>query len=114
MGISEMRNATIAFSAMIMSFQVMASNSVLINGKEVKSQDHLHMMIAKQLNLPSNYGRNLDALFDVLRTDSGQVVIKIKSLSILKSKIGADYVEGVIRAISDASEENRKIVLLLE
>ena len=109
-----MRNATIAFSAVIMSFQVMASNSALINGKEIKSQDHLHTMLAKQLNFPNNYGKNLDALFDVLRTDEDQVVIKIKSLSILKSKIGADYIEGVTKSITDASEENPKIVLLLE
>jgi ribonuclease inhibitor len=110
-----MRNAIIACSAMMMSFQVMASSSVLINGKEVKSQDDLHKMIAKQLNFPNNYGKNLDALYDVLSTEnSGQVVFKIKSVSILKSKIGSDYVDGVIRAITDASADNPKIVLLLE
>lgn len=109
-----MRNAIVAFGAMMMSFQVMASGSVLINGKEIKSQDELHKLIAKELNFPTTYGKNLDSLYDVLSADSGQVVFKIKSVSILKSKIGSDYVDGVIRAISDASADNPKIVLLLE
>ncbi|MBY0413430.1 MAG: barstar family protein [Bdellovibrionales bacterium] len=110
-----MKSAIVAVSAMMMSFQVLASGSVLINGKEVKSQEDLHGMFAKQLNFPANYGKNLDALYDTLSTDSsGQAVIKIKSLSILKSKLGNDYVEALIRTISDASADNPKIVLLLE
>lgn len=110
-----MRAAIVAASAMLMSFQVLASGSVLINGKEVKSQDDLHKMIAKQLNFPTTYGKNLDALYDTLSMDnSGEAVIKIKSLSILKSKLGSDYVDALIRTISDASADNPKIVLLVE
>lgn len=110
-----MRNLIVAVSAMLMSFQVLASGSVLINGKEVKSQDDIHSMLAKQLNFPTTYGKNLDSLYDALSSDNtGLAVIKIKSLSILKSKLGSDYIEALMRAISDASEENPKIVLLLE
>lgn len=110
-----MKNAIIAFSVAMMSFQVMASGTVLINGKEIKSQDQFHTVIAKQLNFPANYGKSVDALYETLSSDySGQTIIKIKSLSILRNKLGADYIDGVIRNISDASEDNPKIVLLLE
>lgn len=110
-----MRNAMVALSGMLMSFQVLASGSVLINGKEVKSQDHLHTILAKELNFPSHYGKNLDSLYDVLSTDfGGQTIIKIKSLGILRSKLGADYTDALILAIRDASEDNPKVVLLVE
>lgn len=110
-----MRNAMMALGGMLMSFQVMASGSVLINGKEIKSQDHLHTILAKQLNFPNHYGKNLDALYDMLSTDfSGQTVIKIKFVSILKSKLGSDYTDALIQAIMDASEDNPKVILVLE
>jgi len=110
-----MKNALIALGGMLMSFQLMASGSVLINGKEIKSRDHLHTYLAKQLNFPSYYGKNLDSLYDVLSTDyKGQTVIKIKFLGILKSKLGADYTDALIQVIMDASEDNPRIVLLLE
>lgn len=110
-----MRSALIALSGMLMSFQLMASGSVLISGKEIKSRDHLHTFLAKQLKFPSYYGRNLDSLYDVLSTDfAAQTVIKIKFLSILKSKLGTDYTEALIQVILDASEDNPRIVLLLE
>lgn len=110
-----MRNAFIALSGMLMSFQLMASGSVLISGKEIKSRDDLHNLIAKQLNFPTYYGRNLDSLYDVLSTDfTGQTVIKIKFLSILKSKLGEDYTDAFIQVIMDASEDNPRIILLLE
>lgn len=110
-----MRNAVIAASSMLMSFQLFASGSVLINGKEVKSQDHLHTILAKELNFPAHYAKNLDALYDVLSMDySGQTIIKIKSLSILRSKLGPDYTDALISAIRDASDDNPKVVLLLE
>ena len=100
-----MRNTMVGLGAMLMSFQLMASGSVLINGKEIKSQDHL----------PNYYAKNLDSLYDVLSTDfSSNTIIKIKFLSILKSKLGADYTEALIQAIMDASEDNPKVVLLLE
>jgi ribonuclease inhibitor len=110
-----MKNTIIALGGMLMSFQVLASGSVLINGKEVKSQDHLHSILAKQLNFPSNYGKTLDSLYDVLSTDyGGQTIIKIKSLSILRSKLGSEYTDALITAIRDASDDNPKLVLLVE
>lgn len=110
-----MKSAFIALSGLLMSFQLMASGSVLISGKEIKSRDHLHTFLAKQLNLPTYYGKNLDSLYDVLSADyASQTIIKIKFLSILKSRLGADYIDALIQVIMDASEDNPRIVLLLE
>ena len=110
-----MKNAIVALSAMLLSFQVMASGSVLINGKEIKSQEHLHNTLAKELNFPRHYGKTLDALYDTLSTDfSGQTIIHIKYQSILRSKLGADYTDAFIQTIMDASDDNSKVILVLE
>lgn len=110
-----MRNAMIALGVLFLSFQAMASGTVLINGKEIKSQEHLHTTLAKELNFPRQYGKNLDALYDTLITDfSGQTIIKIKFVSFLKSKLGPEYVEALIQSIMDASDDNSKVVLVLE
>jgi ribonuclease inhibitor len=42
---------------------------VVINGNDIKSESDFHKHIALVLNFPSYYGKNLDALWDVLSTD---------------------------------------------
>lgn len=107
--------AMVALGGILLSFQVMASGSVLINGKEIKSREQLHTLIAKQLGFPGDYGRNLDSLYDVLGSDfSGANIIKIKHLNLLKAKLGSDYIDAFIQAIMDASEDNPRIILVLE
>ncbi len=110
-----MKTAFAVYLSMLLSHQVMASGSVLINGKEIKTQEDIHLQLAKQLNFSKSYGKTLDSLYYALITDLGnQNIIKIKHLSILKSKLGADYIESLIQIISDASQDNPKVVLLIE
>ncbi len=105
----------LALSGVLLSFQVMASGSISINGKEIKSRDELHTLMAKQLSFPGYYARNLDSLYDVLSSDyTGSNIIKIKHVNLLKLKLGTEFVEGFIQAIMDASEDNPRIILVLE
>lgn len=107
--------AMVALGGILLSFQVMASGSVNIDGKEIKTRDQLHTLLAKQLHFPGFYGRTIDSLYDILSTDySGDNIIKIKHLNLLKAKLGTEYTEGIIQAIMDASEENPRIILVLE
>lgn len=107
--------AVVLLSGILLSFQVMASGSAIIDGKEIKSRDQLHMLLAKQLSFPGYYGRNLDSLYDVLSSDySGDSIIKIKHVNLLKVKLGGEYIDGFIQAIRDASEDNPRIILVLE
>lgn len=109
------KSAVVSLVAALFSFQVMASGTVLIDGKEIKNHDQLHNLIAKQLNFPHFYGKTLDSLYDILSTDySGYSVIKIKHVSILKAKLGTEYIEGMIQAIMDAAEDNARVILVLE
>jgi ribonuclease inhibitor len=42
---------------------------VEIDGSQVCSEADFHRVMVEGLNLPAHYGRNLDALWDVLSTD---------------------------------------------
>jgi ribonuclease inhibitor len=42
---------------------------VTIQGEDIKSEPEFHVAISKALNFSSYYGKNLDALWDVLSTD---------------------------------------------
>ena len=39
---------------------------VKLQGKEIRSLDEFYGEIARKLHFPDNFGRNLDALWDVL------------------------------------------------
>jgi ribonuclease inhibitor len=41
----------------------------ILNGKTIRSLDDLYDELSKQLMFPKHFGRNLDALWDVLTTD---------------------------------------------
>lgn len=43
--------------------------NIEIDGDEISSEEAFHIAFASALNIPRHYGRNLDALFDVLSTD---------------------------------------------
>ena len=109
------KKALVILVGMLFTLQVMASGSVLINGKDIKNHNDLHTSFAKQLSFPLNYRKNLDALYDILSTDySGESIIKIKHLNLLKAKIGTEYMEAFVASIREAAEENPRIILVLE
>ena len=87
----------------------------MINGKIIKNRDQLHAIFAKQLNFPSNYGKTLDSLYETLSSDfTGDCIIKIKPVNLLKAKLGSEYIDDMIQVIMDAAEENAHIILVLE
>jgi len=107
--------ALLALCGILLSFQVYASGSVVINGKLIKDRDHLHAIFAKQLNFPSNYGKTLDSLYENLSTDySGESIIKIRPINLLKVKLGSEYINSMIQMIMNAAENNSHIILVIE
>lgn len=110
-----MKPAIIALSGMLLTFKVHAAGTVRINGKEIKSHDDLQTLLIKQLKFPKFYAKNHESLYDVLSTDfAGLTEIRIKHLSILRSKLGAEYVDTLIQTVSEATIDNPKIILVLE
>lgn len=55
----------------------MHMKEVIIDGKQIRSRADLHQRFAEDLELDGGYGRNLDALYDVLSCmDAVNIVFK--------------------------------------
>lgn len=72
----------------------------------------LHVYLAYRLNLPDYYGRNLDALHDVLGeiTDQTRIVLSGQPAS---AEMAA-YLPRLVRVFSDAAQENGKLRLEMD
>ena len=73
----------------------------------------LHEYLKKELNFPEYYGKNLDALFDLLTERREETEIIIENFDKLKEKFGL-YADAFLDVLHDASEENEKIKYILK
>jgi ribonuclease inhibitor len=77
----------------------------IIRGRMVHSLDELYDEIARLLPLPDHFGRNLDALWDVLSTDiEGPVEIVWEDAEDSRRSMGEDY-ERVVSLFRDLTAE---------
>ena len=64
----------------------------LLQGKNLTSLDQLYDELARQLEFPAYFGRNLDALWDLLTTDiPGPIRIRIKQPKTAQNRLGEDF-----------------------
>ncbi|MGI6679078.1 MAG: barstar family protein [Dehalobacterium sp.] len=81
---------------------------VILDGAEMISIDAAHGYIAAMLNFPDYYGRNLDALWDLLSTISEPTQIKLINEEKIIDYLG-DYGRSFLGVIYDAVQVNEKI-----
>ena len=63
-----------------------------LNGGTIRSLDDLYDQLSTRLALPEHFGRNLDALWDVLSTDvKGPFEIEWKCADDSKKSMGKDF-----------------------
>ena len=62
----------------------------------------------KKMNFPDYYGKNLDALYDILSTYDKEVIIKFIDAEFLFEALG-DYGTSLIDVFKEAEEENSRI-----
>ncbi len=77
---------------------------VSINAELLRDRDTLHDMLSEKLNFPEWYGRNLDALYDML-TSCGETKLTLTNPEALRENLGS-YGELLLRVFTEASEEN--------
>lgn len=80
----------------------------VINGSTSLSRAELHENIAKSLDFPEWYGKNLDALYDCLDDISEETVIEITDFEALRENYGK-YALRLVKVILDVCEENENI-----
>ena len=78
------------------------SNEYIIDLEGVESEDDLHDRLEESLPLPDYYGRNLDALYDILTEYGDGWHIVIENIDLVDEEI-RPYVEDMIGVFEDAS-----------
>lgn len=81
---------------------------VILDGKEMISIDAAHEYLADKLNLPDYYGRNLDALWDILSTISDSIHIELVNEDKLICNLGG-YAQLLLKVMHEAAEFNMNI-----
>lgn len=73
----------------------------------VTDKESLHNTMKDALNLPDYYGKNLDALYDLLTEYSTPTTIEFKHWEVL-DELG-DYKDALMDMLVDVTEENENI-----
>lgn len=81
--------------------------SINICGSQIEAMEEVHEIFIKALNLPTYYGRNFDALYDIL-TDTTivpqSIEIKILEGNVLAAKFGDEVLGSLLSVLKDAQE----------
>lgn len=81
---------------------------VVLDGKGMTSVDTAHDYLAARLDLPDYYGRNLDALWDIMSTISVPIHIELINVDELICNLGG-YGELLLNVLYEAAEFNKGI-----
>lgn len=82
---------------------------LVIDGAALPAAEAVHDLFARALTLPAWYGRNLDALYDVL-TERGEPL----RLLVRNREALAEYAEDLLRTLAEAAAENPALELVYE
>ena len=84
---------------------------VIIDGSKIESRADMHDALAKGLDFPKWYGKNLDALYDCLTDISEECEIVIENEEKLRDALERQY-KGFMKVFEDAAKETGKIKIV--
>ena len=85
-----------------------------LNGNAMRSLDDFYDRISTIKDMPEHFGRNLDALWDVLSTDvEGPFEIIWKKADASKKLMGKDF-DRVVKLLRDLEEERADFKLKID
>ncbi|MDA8099936.1 MAG: barstar family protein [Nitrospiraceae bacterium] len=86
----------------------------VLDGTAVRSLEDFYDQLAARLPLPEHFGRNLDALWDVLSTEiEGPFEIAWKNSHASRKAMGPDY-DRVLKLLQDLKQERKDFRLKIE
>ena len=80
--------------------------------REMTDKPALHAYLKEKLALPEYYGKNLDALYDVLTERGEQTDLVLKNWRALSEQLGG-YGISLLETLRQASEENPHLEVTL-
>ena len=83
---------------------------VTLDGRKMTDKAALHEYVKEQLHLPEYYGKNLDALYDVLTDREELLEIQLYYAQELKEVL-CGYGEAFIETLQDAAADGRNITV---
>ena len=84
--------------------------TILIDAAAMPDREAAHAYLAERLALPDYYGKNLDALYDLLCERSAPTRLVIRDRSAILGNLGP-YGEALLRTLEDAAGENPTLFL---
>ncbi len=78
--------------------------TLVIDGRRCKTKEKTHEYLAKKKGFPPYYGKNLDALADVLSTYDKNTLIKVKYSSSILKNLG-EYGEIMLNIFRNTAEK---------
>ena len=81
---------------------------VQIDIRNIHTVKALHIYLAYCLDLPAHYGKNLDALHDVLCDESRETTVVLSGAGEAQGELAA-YVPRLKRVLEDAAAENARL-----
>ena len=85
---------------------------ILIDCGDIKRQSEFHDIIAERLDFPDYYGKNLDALYDVL-CELPPVTLVLKRVKKFKKHLGG-RADLILAVLGEAAEYNDGLVIEIE
>lgn len=86
----------------------------VLNGRAIRSLSDFYEEISGRLSLPAHFGRNLDALWDVLSTDvEGPVEIVWQSARLSRQAMGEDF-EKVMKVLKEVEAEREDFKVIVQ
>ena len=87
--------------------------TVVLDGKAMVDRVTAHTHLAERLELPTYYGRNLDALYDVLTEIGVETEIVLTDPAAVAEQMGK-YGEALLATLQEAAEENPRLIVTLQ
>ena len=84
---------------------------IILDGRNLTDRASVHDFFATALQLPDYYGRNLDALYDLLSAWPERVAIKVIYPDSMVENLGK-YSNALLKTLQDAAESNPKIIFI--
>lgn len=85
--------------------------TIVIDGEKMLNRWAAHDHLAEQLSLPDYYGRNLDALYDLLTEREGPVRLVVRHRGTILSWLG-EYGAALCQTLEDADRANPGLEVL--